>query len=179
MQEIWKDIPYYEGLYQASTWGRVKSLNYHRENREKILTPARDKDGYLLILLYKDGKRVSRRLHKIIAETFKPDKTNFLSLIHEDRDKVSLDSLVINHRDEDKTNNNIDNLEWCTVGYNNSYSKSKKVKQYDLQGNLINVWKSPAEVERVLKYFATNIGACCKGKYKQAYGYKWKYADTQ
>ena len=113
MEEIWKDIQGYEGLYQISNLGRVKSLGriitnkirtYYRE--DLILSPGKDKDGYFQVQLYKNGINKMRKVHRLVAETFILNPNNYP---------------CINHKDENKQNNHVSNLEWCTVKYNQNY----------------------------------------------------------
>lgn len=161
--EVWKDIKGYEGKYQVSQLGNVKSLNYHREGVEKQLNPYRDSDGYLVVLLYKDGRRKNCFVHRLVAEAFLDNIEGFP---------------VINHKDENKANNHASNLEFCTVGYNNRYSKVTPVEQCDLSGNVIKRWNSIKEAGDNLDIKASNIGACCSkyGRHKTAGGFVWRYA---
>lgn len=143
--EVWKDIKGYEGLYQVSNYGRVKSLE--RPSRvTKIMQCGIKTGGYLYITLSKCSTPKCYRTHKLVAETFLPDKTTFKSEPDEDRSLINLDKLEVNHKDEDKTNNCVDNLEWCTHKYNANYGTRKqrtgekqrlKINQYDLEGNFI------------------------------------------
>ena len=113
-EEIWRPIEGYEGLYEVSSYGRVKSLekSYIRKNgiidhkSERILIPIKDKDGYLQVKLYKDKKQYTRKLHRLVAEAFLDNPYN---------------KPEVNHKDEDKTNNRVDNLEWCDGKYNINY----------------------------------------------------------
>lgn len=105
MKEVWKDIKGYEGLYQVSNLGNVKSLKF---NKEKILIPLFDKN-YLFIQLWKNGKYKRYKVHRLVAEAFIPN-TNEYS--------------CVNHKDENKQNNCVDNLEWCTNQYNIEYSQA-------------------------------------------------------
>ena len=109
MQEIWKDITGYEGLYQVSNFGRIRSLDRvstsGRHLKGKIMKPVAN--PYMRIALCKDGNKISFIVHRLVAEAFIPNPNNYT---------------CINHKDEDKTNNNVDNLEWCTYKYNNIYS---------------------------------------------------------
>lgn len=183
MEEIWKDIVGYEGLYQASNLGNIKSITHIRKNgknenrlcttKGKMLKPGIDSNGYMLVVLSKKGKTKSYRVHRLIALTFI---------------KNNAKCKCINHKDENKLNNQVDNLEWCTHRYNNNYGtkgkrisqkNSIKVNQYDLKGNFIKQWNSMTEAEKKLniKRAATNICACCKNKVKSAYGYKWEYGE--
>lgn len=174
MQEIWENIKGYEGKYQVSNLGNIKSLNYHSTKKEKTLKPDCLK-GYLRIHLSKRNKRKSFMIHRLVAETFLPDKTNFKSMPYEDRNKIKLDDLLINHKDENTKNNKVDNLEWCTNNYNIRYSQSKKILQYDLQGNFIKEWDAVNDIIRETKI--AHVCDCCKGKRNHAGGYIWKYKD--
>lgn len=106
MQEIWKDIEGYEGCYQVSNLGRVKSLKF---GKEKILTPTINSRGYYHTCLRKDGRSDTVYIHRIVAKAFLPNPDNLP---------------LINHKDEDKTNNRVDNLEWCSVYYNLHYGSA-------------------------------------------------------
>lgn len=116
--EIWKDIKGYEGLYQVSSKGRIRSF-YERTTRggltpgkkPTILAPQTSNRGYYMVTIYKDGVPSFCLLHRLIAETFIPNPNNYP---------------IINHKDEVRTNNCIDNLEWCTYSYNNSYNDIRR-----------------------------------------------------
>ena len=169
--EEWKDIEEYEGLYQVSNLGRVKSLYW---NNERIMKTAKDKDGYLLVNLYKNKKGKSYLVHRLVAMAFIPNPNNLPE---------------VNHKDEDKTNNNVDNMEWCGRKYNINYGtgierRSEKQKtaqrcipvyQYTLDGKFIAEYLSIHEVERQTGYFNGHISNCCNGKRKTAYGFIWRY----
>lgn len=164
MQEIWRDIEGYENLYQVSNLGRVKSLKYGKERimKERICT-----NGYLNTCLCKDGKAKYYLTHRLVAKAFIPNPDNLPE---------------INHIDEDITNNNAENLEWCDRKYNNNFgshnkrmaeSKSKKVLCVETG----KIYSSLLQVERELGYKHQGIIYACKGKYKQAYGFHWRYID--
>lgn len=183
--KMFTDIKRYKGKYQIDENGNVKSLNYRGNTKtEHLLKPIKKRNGYLYVDLYDfDGKHHKESIHRLVAETF-IENTNNLP--------------CVNHKDENKENNSASNLEWCTHKYNSNYGtnpqkmsnnaknnptwqfaveKSKiKVNQYDLDGNYIKTWDSFADIA---KYFnlinASNIVACCKGKKKTSYGYKWSY----
>ena len=161
MEEIWKDIKGYEGLYQVSNLGRVKSLKF---GKERILKPGRKKIGYLIVLLY-DNNGICKwfRIHRLVAEAFIPNPNNLPE---------------VNHKDEDKSNNRVSNLEWCTRQYNNEYSKAIPVNQYTLSGEFVKQWVSTAAFAKSIgKPNARNhLTECCKGKIKSAYGFIWRYA---
>lgn len=182
--EIWKDIPNYLGFYQVSNKGRVRSLDRKVNGKlgslvtkkGRILVPQPMDDGYVQVRLCINGKIRFYRIHQLVAMCFivnpKPGIFN-----------------VINHKDEVKDNNVPENLEWCTVKYNNNYgSKQEKVRlklingknsksiiQCDLEGKIIKEWPSMSEAERQLGISNSKITACCKGKIKKAGGFIWKY----
>ena len=83
----------------------------------------------------------------------------------------------VNHKDKNRQNNCVDNLEWCTTQYNVEYSRAKQVAQYDLNGNLIATWKSVREIERQTGFLQGSISDCCRGhrNCKTMYGYIWRY----
>ena len=141
MEEIWKDIKGYKGLYQVSNLGRVKSLSRERNNqysnKEIILKQSQDDKGYCQIILNKDSKRKSYKVHKLVAEMFL-DKNKFKSMPNEDRNKIDLNKLQINHINEfEKNNNCVENLEYCTRLYNCNYgTRNERVNPWE-NGNRI------------------------------------------
>jgi hypothetical protein len=174
MEEIWKDIKGYEGLYQVSNLGNVKSLKTN-----KILKKIQGQ--YYNVGLYNNRIKKHIKIHRLVAETFLSNPNNYD---------------CINHKDENKYNNNVNNLEWCTRKYNNNYgtrlnkiSKSlinnpkicKKVNQYDKNHNFIKQWESTMEIERKLGIKNTHISDCClkKEHYKTAGGYIWEYEEGE
>lgn len=175
-QEIWKDIKGYEGLYQVSNLGRVKSLERNIKGRrgitrikEKILNLVQDKDGYFIVTLCNNGKQKTCKVHRLVGETFIKNPNNFPQ---------------INHKDENKQNNKVSNLEFCTQKYNTNYGTAierrckktrKKVKQFDLQGNFINSFESVTKAEKSLGI--KHIYDCCNGKLKTCGGYIWRYEN--
>ena len=181
MKEVWKDIKGYEGLYKISNYGRIKSLeriiptkinnNDFKLKREKILSPSKSKNGYLRICLFKNGNKKTYSIHRLVAQAFIPNPNNLPE---------------VNHKDESKENNRVDNLEWCNNIYNQNYgtrkeriskNKSKKVNQYDLNGIFIKTWNSLTQVEKELGLWQQNITKCCQGKYKTVGGYIWRYYE--
>lgn len=170
MNEIWKTIEGYPD-YMVSNMGRVKSLNYNRRGKEKILKGCKDKDGYLIVNLSKEGKQKNYKIHRLVTSAFLYNPNNLSE---------------VNHKDENKQNNCVDNLEWCNRKYNCNYgthnekmskTKSMPVLQFSKTGDFIKKWDSATQVERELGIKQTNITKCLKGKLKTSGGYKWGYAD--
>lgn len=150
-----KKIEGFEDLYTIYSDGRVYS-----ERTGKFLKPEINKGGYLMVDLRRNGEHNKRTVHRLVANAFIPNPNNYP---------------VINHIDEDKTNNDISNLQWCTQQYNTEYSLAMTVLQYSLEGHFIKEWSSTREIQRKLGYDNSNISRCCRGICKQAYGYTWKY----
>ena len=181
MKEIWKDIINYEGLYQVSNKGRIKSLNYKNTQQIKILKQYKSTTGYLRTCLCKNGIVKFFSIHRLVAQAFIDNRN---------------DLLEVNHIDGDKQNNNINNLEWCTRSENNIHAiknnlrKSKRGKdnpnskiiyQKDMQtGQILNIFYGTGDIKRKTKFHDTSsISKCCRyvKNYKTAYGYKWEYAE--
>jgi len=178
--EIWRDIKGYEYLYQVSNLGRVKSVSrkVSRGNsfytvKEKILNYGVDRLGYTRVVLSNKCNCRTFLVHRLVAEAFIPNPNNLP---------------YINHKDENPSNNCIDNLEWCTQKYNVNYgttqqrhsiTNGKSINQYDLQGNFINNWQSASHASRALGINRSNIWRCCNGYTKKMNykGYKWEYAE--
>ena len=161
--EIWCPIKGYEGLYEVSDQGMVKSIGY---GKERILKPARN-TGYLQVNLWKNGEMKTYRVHRLVAKTFIPNPNNLQE---------------INHKDENKENNSVLNLEWCDRKYNINYGTrnqrvSKPVIQYTKSGEFVKEWKSGIDVQRNLGYHQQYISECCNGRYKSAYGFIWRFKD--
>lgn len=181
MEEIWKPIIDYFGLYEVSNLGRVRSLDRRTKNgrfyRGHILKPYQNQFGYLLVRLSNNGIKKAYYVHRLVATAFIPNDD-------------PLNKTQVNHITEDKTYNCVDGLEWCTPLYNTHFgsgierkikatknhpNKSKTVKQLTLDGEFIKTFPSMLEVQRELGYDASYIGRCCAGKNKTAYGYKWAF----
>lgn len=175
---MWKDITGFEGLYQVSDKGEVKRLESYKKHsrsgelfklKERILKQSKDKDGYLLVGL-KDvnGKMKSYRVHRLVAQAFIPNTNNLEQ---------------VNHIDENKLNNEVSNLEWCSSKYNVNFglrttkqveSQSKQVVQM-LNNQIINKYPSMNEAARALGHKNGGaISSCINGKTKTAFGYTWK-----
>ena len=200
--EIWKDIEGYEGLYQISNMGRVKSVERMKwcgkgyyKTPERILKARKTKNGYLLVNLWKDGKIKSYYIHRLVAQAFLDNPDNLPE---------------VNHIDQDKTNNKVENLEFCDRSYNVNYGTrnrkvaeklrgrkqseesnkkraekltnnpkiSKPVIAIDKRTGLIVEFLSAHEAERVLGISQSNITKCCKGKKKSIGGFYWMYANN-
>jgi len=170
MQEIWKDIKDYEGIYQVSNLGNIKSFYKAKENIKK---PTLSNKGYLRVALSKNKKSKKFAIHRLVAKTFLPNPNNYLD---------------VNHKDGNKLNNCVDNLEWCSRSYNISHAwrnkltkgGSKKLLQYDLNNNLIGEFISASEASRILHINVGDISSCCNHshKHKTAGGFIWRYADN-
>lgn len=180
--EIWLPITDFPN-YQISNYGRVKSLERTiimpnggtKYIPEKILKPHQNNNGYLIVFLHNNGKQKAVSIHRIVAQLFIPNPNNLSQ---------------VNHINEEKTDNRIENLCWvsskenCNYGTRNNKistsmfngKKSKQVIQYDLQNNLINTFPSTMEIERLFGFLHQNIVNCCNGKAKSAYGFIWRYA---
>lgn len=176
MEELWKNAVYdgvtYEG-YKVSNLGRVKSLNYRNTGKEGVLRATETKIGYLQVTLYKDGKGERFYIHRLVAESFIPNPEN---------------KPEVNHIDEDKTNNSIENLKWVwhkdninhgtrneRVSKANTNGKlSKPVLQFTLDGEFIREWPSINECGRN-GFVINGVYRCCRGKKPQYKGFKWEY----
>lgn len=182
MNEIWKDISGYDGEYQVSNLGRIKSVarlttrpcQYGiREYRipEKIMRTRFGTSGYLCVNLHHEGKQVTEMIHRLVALHFCNGYR---------------DGLVVNHIDEDKTNNRADNLEWVTqtanVNHGTAIQRKKKhpkaVVQISLSGEFIREWPSINAAAESVKANPSQLGHCCKGERPTAKGYRWKYKQA-
>lgn len=165
--EEWKQVPGYDGNYEVSNWGRVKS--YQLDSNGRILVPCKSGRGYYYVELCKDGKRKRCKIHRLVAMTFIPNPGNLPE---------------VNHKDENKRNNYLGNLEWCSQAYNLAYGTrveriSIPVVQLDNNGNFVAEYKSIIEASRLTGIATSSICYCCKHKdgYKSAKGFIWMYKD--
>lgn len=158
---IWKDIENYEGIYSISNNGIVKSFY---KGKERLLKQTRDKDGYCFVGLFKNKKNKMSRVHRLVAQAFIPNPNKLPE---------------INHIDENKQNNNVDNLEWCTHKYNSTYSLATPISQYSKDGKLITNWESIIKASRTLEIDSGAIAHCCnKDKYAKTFkGFIWRFKD--
>lgn len=173
MNEIWKDIEGYEGFYQVSNMGRVRSLKY---NQEKILNGYKDSKGYLIVRLLKNKKSKDYKIHRLVATCFLSNNFN----------RTEIDHINCNRSD-----NRVENLKWVNHKENcnnpitkQNYSKcrigdlsplAKPIIQFNKNGEFIKKWNCIRDVERLLNFSNKNISSCCTGKRKTAYGYIWRY----
>ena len=171
--ETWKNIKGYEGLYQVSNMGRVKSLerkdSLGRIVKERVLKTAPNAQGYPIVSLCAGGRQKIFKVHRLVCQAFHKNPEN---------------KPCVNHIDENKTNNCASNLEWCTYAENNSHgthnervakARSKPVGQYTRYGDLVKVWPSTQEAERQAGFNHGNISEVANGNRKTAHGFIWKY----
>lgn len=176
--EEWKDIEGYEGLYQVSNQGRVKSLERGILNNggiqykeDTILMTSKHESGHLCVGLSKDGVEKLYYIHRLVAKSFLPNPYNYN---------------VVHHKDHDPTNNRVENLVWTTKGHHTTIHKAKIVYQYTLDNKLIAIWKTSHDAAETLGFNLSRISHCCNGGFYcksrgkwvncyQAYGYKWSY----
>ena len=196
IKEEWRDIPDYEGLYQVSNFGKVKSLNYRRSGKEQIMKPKKTKDGYLRVNLSKYTEMKNLSVHKLVA----------LAFIKNDN---PIEKTEINHVDENKENNHVDNLCWITHKENCNYgtrnervskfhkgkpktkehkqkiSKAQKGKprlynrkpilQFTKDMVYVREWDSAKSASIELNISSCHITNCLNGRVKSSDGYCWKY----
>lgn len=178
--EQWRWVPHYEGLYLVSSMGKVARADYIQSNGKgeffvngHIMRVNLNRKGYPQICLTKNNQRDTQRVHRLVALAFIPNPNNLPT---------------INHKNEDKTDNRVENLEWCSWEYNHNYgtrnrrqSKSmvgkncKRIPQLDLNGNVIKEWASALCAAIHLGICQTGISLCCTGRIKTYKKYKWKF----
>lgn len=165
MNEIWKDVEGYEGLYQVSNTGKVKSMRMNH-----LMHPTLAVRGYYYLKL-RDANGVDKSfpIHRLVALAFIPNPYGYK---------------CVNHIDENKQNNNADNLEWCTLAYNFNYgtarerqgiSCGKPVKQITVTGQHIATYCSVEIAARINRIDSSSIHKCCKFKRDSAGSYVWRY----
>lgn len=183
MEEIWKPVVGYEGFYEVSNIGRVRSLarivecndGRKRKLKTRILRQPCAPSGYYMVTLHKNGKQKSGLVHRLVCEAFIPNP---------------LGKVEVNHKDENSKNNNATNLEWVTAKENNNYGTRKKrarkaiveaqgraVRQLSRDGELVAEYESLSAACNATGTHVPNIVKCAKGIYKTAGGYIWKYKD--
>lgn len=190
MKEIWKDILNYEGLYQVSNLGDIKSLK-RKHTKGCILRYSIGNSGYKQVVLCKNGECKTRMIHRLVAETFIENPNNFKE---------------VNHKDENKLNNSVDNLEWCDRIYNQNYGTAikrmvenhnykecakkgalkhnysligykirKRILQKSIEGKIIKEWKGIYYAAKSLNLCPSGISLCCNNKIKTCGNYCWEY----
>lgn len=181
MIEEWRDIKDYEGYYQVSNYGRIRSLDrtiiesngVKRFYKGKIVKTVDAGKGYKNVILSKGGKHSTPRVCRVVAEAFCENPFHYTQ---------------VNHKDEDKTNDRADNLEWCTPVYNTNYGTGirrravqiyRPVNQYTLDGTFIKRWDGITPAAKELGLHGEHITRVCKGKLNQTGGFKWEYAKKE
>ena len=149
-----RDVKGYEGIYGITSCGKVWSYR-----RQKFLKPFYDKNGYLRVQLCKNGKCKKYKLHRLVADAYIPNPDNLPE---------------VDHIDNDKTHNYINNLQWLSHKDNSRKSNNKPILQFDLNGNFIREWECAYDVGKEVKQ---GINNCLRGRTKSAYGYIWKYKE--
>lgn len=173
MTEIWKDIPGYEGKYQVSNTGRIKSLGNKTYKSEHFLRYgcAGKSKKYKNVILYDNGKKDFYLVHRLVWESFNGPIP---------------DGMQVNHIDEDPSNNNLDNLNLMTPEENSNWGTgikraaahfSKWVIKLSLNNEILHFYPSTMQAERETGIWHGDISKCCRGKLKQTGGYGWKYAE--
>ena len=175
--ETWKDVVGYEGLYEVSNRGNVHSVERISSQNKKCggitLKPTHDKDGYLLVSLYKNGVVKTKKIHRLVTETFIPNPNGLPQ---------------VNHIDEVKGNNNVENLEWCDSSYNNNYGTrkgrlNKKVRAVNIETGEVITFSSVKEA--VSKgYSRSGVSKACRGVYNTGGGnlyrnHHWYYEEEK
>lgn len=172
---IFRPLVGYETSHIISNKGEIISLNYNRTGKPKVIKQNKDKLGYMIVSLYDwNSKRVrTHKVHRLVALTFLPNPNNLK---------------CVNHKDEDKTNNSVDNLEWCTHSYNATYgTRIERIVKTRLNRHAKPVrcvetgiiYPSVSFIQRTFGYNQANIASVCKGKLKTAYGYHWEYINQK
>lgn len=185
--EVWKDIAGFEGIYQVSNMGNVRSVDRYvecadsiRHYKGRLMKLDKKKNGYLQVMLRRRDIAKQVLVHRLVAEAFIPNTGNLPT---------------VNHKDENKENNRADNLEWCTMEYNNLYGEGHKTRcvnarngaikkqarpviQYSLDGKFIAEYFSAMEAGRQTGCRQSGISECCNGKQKTAFGYIWRYKEV-
>lgn len=173
--EDWRSVEGFEGLYEVSNYGRVRSVDHYvkcnsgrRLVKGRLLKVCDRGNGYAFVTMGKDGKQYNVSVHIVVAKAFIPNPNNLP---------------CVNHKDENPRNNCVDNLEWCTYGYNLSYNDLAKRKavdkrlpilQYSKDGKFIKEWSHAREAAEELGLNKRAIYNCCQGRTKTSGGFIWK-----
>lgn len=163
--EIWKPLKDFEEYYEVSSKGKIRRL------RGKILSIKALSSGYPCFSICINGKQITQRVHVAVAKTF--------------LNETYKEGFVVNHKDGNKLNNNIENLEWISVYKNNKHSintglkgyKATPIIQFDEKGNFIKEFKSQVEAEKTTGICRKQINNCLKNKQKSAHKFMWKYKE--
>lgn len=166
--EIWKDISGFEGRYMVSNTGKVKSMNYRHTGVPGIMTPRKNNSGYQLVHMYNSDKKLRDHLvHRLVWEAFNGPIP---------------EGIQINHKDENKTNNSLENLELMTSKQNNNYgtrnirvalSKGKPIAKIEIAtGEILKEYPS---LSCAMREYGGGVAKAVVGRHKQAYGFNWKY----
>lgn len=167
MTENWKSIAGYDGLYEVSSIGRVRSLNYNHTGKIKVLKPRKICTGYLVVGLHKNREKKLFKVHRLVAAAFIPNPDS---------------KPQVNHKNEIKSDNRAENLEWMTAKENCNFGTrneriSKPVIQLTKSGKLVAEFKSITEAARQTGIAHSNIVSCCRGLLKTTGGFVWSYAQ--
>lgn len=184
--EVWRPVVGWEGLYEVSNLGRVRSLvryydiinklgiPMHIKRGGKVLNSKVMPNGYIIVRLHKDGEETNALAHRLVAQAFIPNPYNLP---------------VVNHKDQDKANNRVENLEWCTISYNVTYMGAreegaikirKPIEQLTMDGQHVAYYDCIKTLHRLTggRFHSRNIKRACLGLHqKTAYGFRWRYAD--
>ena len=175
-KQVWKDIPGFEGLYQVSNTGKVRSMNYRNTGKVKVMKLVLSSNGYLIVPLWKDRKDKQYLVHRLVAMTFIPNPNNLSQ---------------VNHIDENKFNNTVWNLEWCDSDYNANYgtrnercseAHRKPIIMLDMNNNPIACFKCVGDANEYIgkdRGYISSVYHCTEGRNSTAYGYKWAYIKTE
>ena len=176
MEEVWRPIPDYEGYYEASNMGRIRSVDRYVKNywgsttflKSRIMVCYIAKTGYMQVKLSKNGVEKKPLVHRLVALTFLPNP---------------LQLPQVNHIDGDKTNNNVTNLEWCTGSDNQLHSRRILNRVCGMKRKPViclengKIYESVSHAARELKLYPKNIAKVCKGKYGKTGGMHFKYVE--
>ena len=157
-KQVWKDIKNYEGLYEVSNYGNVRSLKF---GKIRYLKPANNGNGYNDVILCKNGQKKHFKVHRLVANAFIENPNNYPQ---------------INHKDEDKTNNKVENLEWCDNQYNTRYSKARQVMGIGENGRKTILLGATVDGDS-LGYKFQSVAAAANGKFNKIGNHKYKKID--
>lgn len=172
-EEIWKPVVGYEGRYEVSNIGRVRSMNYNHTKSVRLLIPTVDRKEYEYVHLCKDGRAYHNRVSRLVADAFIPNPHN---------------KPFVDHIDTNRRNNHVDNLRWCNQSENQQNpisrkrygdSKAKPVIQLNMDCQVVRVWASAREAEIHGGFNHRHIADVCRGKLKTHGDYKWRYANKE